>query len=257
MKKFFELSLILFQSASFALGFFLLLVFSRHVDLPLARYDFLLLGAIALQGILLLLRWETWRELRAIVAFHLLGLGLELYKTSAWIGSWSYPEEGVFKLFWVPLYSGFMYAAVGSFILQLFKRFQLKLVQAPRLWLGMLLALLIYINFFTHHLWLDLRWWLLTAVGFFYLFTQLRGQWQGRVFQLPLLLVFAVLGLAIWLAENFSTFYGAWVYPHQQESWQWVHFGKISSWMLLVILSFLLVVWQEQSLKIIKKDIGA
>ncbi len=246
MKKTFALLLALFQSASFALGFFLLLILSRHLDLPLARYDFLLLGAIFLQGILLLLGWETWRELRAIIAFHLLGLCLELYKTSVWIGSWSYPEFGVFKLFWVPLYSGFMYAAVGSFILQLFKRFHLEIVQAPPLWLGMLLALLIYLNFFTHHLWFDLRWWLLATVIIFYCCTQLRGRWQAHFFQLPLLLVFALLGLAIWLAENFSTFYGAWVYPNQEDTWQWVHFGKISSWMLLVILSFFLVVWQEK-----------
>jgi uncharacterized membrane protein YoaT (DUF817 family) len=246
MKKIFVLALTLFQSASFALGFFALLILSKHLDLPLARYDFLFIGAVALQGILLLLRWETLRELQAIIIFHLLGMALELYKTSAWIGSWSYPEEGLFKLLWVPLYSGFMYAAVGSFILQLFKRFALGLVQAPPLWLGMLLALLIYMNFFTHHIWVDLRWWLLATVMIVYCCTQLRGEWQGVVFQLPLLLVFGVLGFAIWLAENFSTFYGAWVYPNQQDRWQWVHLGKISSWMLLVILSFLLVVWQER-----------
>lgn len=34
---------------------------------------------------------------------------------------------------------------------------------------------------------------------------------------------------------------GAWQYPDQQMKWTLVHLGKISSWFLLVIISFVIV----------------
>jgi len=38
-----------------------------------------------------------------------------------------------------------------------------------------------------------------------------------------------------------ATFFGAWVYPNQQSAWASVSTGKISSWGLLVIVTFILV----------------
>ena len=54
-------------------------------------------------------------------------------------------------------------------------------------------------------------------------------------------LAFILVGLFIWLAENISTFFNAWKYPDQHQSWRLVSFSKISSWFLLVIISVIIV----------------
>jgi uncharacterized membrane protein YoaT (DUF817 family) len=59
---------------------------------------------------------------------------------------------------------------------------------------------------------------------------------------MPLVLAFALIGFFIWVAENISTFLGAWRYPNQIGAWALVHIGKWSSWSLLTIMSFIIVV---------------
>jgi uncharacterized membrane protein YoaT (DUF817 family) len=54
------------------------------------------------------------------------------------------------------------------------------------------------------------------------------------------------MGLAVYAAENVATLFGAWKYPNQKAGWQWVHVSKISSWCLLIILSFLLVAFLKR-----------
>lgn len=81
-------------------------------DAPLARNDFLTLAAVAIQILMIATRLETARELRVIVLFHLVGTVMELFKTD--VGSWTYEAEGFLRIGSVPLFSGFMYAAVGS-----------------------------------------------------------------------------------------------------------------------------------------------
>ncbi|HEX8614837.1 MAG TPA: DUF817 family protein [Telluria sp.] len=46
----------------------------------------------------------------------------------------------------------------------------------------------------------------------------------------------------IWLAENLSTFFGVWKYPNQLGAWSMVHVGKWSSWSLLVVMTFTIIV---------------
>ncbi|SDN60881.1 Protein of unknown function [Actinomyces ruminicola] len=87
------------------------LVWNR-VDMPLARYDALLIYVLVVQLAFVALRLETWRELAVICAFHLIGLALEVFKVR--VGSWTYPEAGVVRLGGVPIFSGFMYASVGG-----------------------------------------------------------------------------------------------------------------------------------------------
>ena len=100
--------------------------------------------------------FATW----TLTLFHLFGLLLELFKTNPAIGSWSYPEPGLAKIAGVPLYSGFMYAAVASYMIQAWRLFDLEIVGLPPARVAVPIALLIYLNFFTHH-WLgDYRWWL-------------------------------------------------------------------------------------------------
>ena len=45
----------------------------------------------------------------------------------------------------------------------------------------------------------------------------------------------------IWLAENIGTYSRAWVYPNQVHGWSMVSISKLSSWFLLLIISYALV----------------
>jgi len=118
----------------------------------IARYDFLFLGAIFIQTMLLILKIETWKETQVILLFHVVATVMELFKTHPSIGSWQYPEACFFKLGNVPLFTGFMYSAVGSFIARSWKIMKLRYSNYPPLWVTIALALAIYINFFTHQL---------------------------------------------------------------------------------------------------------
>ncbi|HEX5006619.1 MAG TPA: DUF817 family protein, partial [Hyphomonadaceae bacterium] len=48
---------------------------------PLARYDFLTIAALAIQAAMLATRLETWEEARVIFVFHIVGTAMELFKT--------------------------------------------------------------------------------------------------------------------------------------------------------------------------------
>jgi uncharacterized membrane protein YoaT (DUF817 family) len=131
-----------------------------------ARYDFLFLSALAIQAMLLLFRMETVREAQIIFIFHVIGTVMELFKTN--VGSWSYPEPSIFHIGPVPLFSGFMYASIGSYLARITRIFDLRYSRYPDRRLTVLLAGLIYVNFFTHHYLPDIRilLFLLTAIAF-------------------------------------------------------------------------------------------
>ena len=99
---------------------------------PLARYDFLVLGALGIQAAMLALKLESWEEARVIFLFHVAGTIMELFKT--YHGSWIYPEESVLRIGAVPLFSGFMYAAVGSYIARVQRIFHIRVRGYPPLW---------------------------------------------------------------------------------------------------------------------------
>ncbi|MBY0448530.1 MAG: DUF817 domain-containing protein, partial [Hyphomonadaceae bacterium] len=101
-------------------------------DAPLTRYDALFLAALGLQAALLLSRLETWEEARVIFAFHIVGTVMELFKTS--VGSWVYPEEAVFRVAGVPLFSGFLYASVGSYLARVWRICAFRFTGFPPLW---------------------------------------------------------------------------------------------------------------------------
>jgi uncharacterized membrane protein YoaT (DUF817 family) len=231
------------RACIFAGSFLAILLVSKQLPLgDFPRYDFLFLSAVALQIVLLVTRIETREELAVLCCFHAVGMGLELFKTSPAIHSWSYPEPAFFKLGTVPLYSGFMYAAVASYMCQAWRIFKLDLKNYPSYWLSIPLGLAIYANYFTHHYIPDLRWWLIGAV--FVVFGRCVVEFtviEGRPRRMPLVLSFALIGFFIWVAENIATFFGAWVYPHQQSGWQTVSWRILTSWFLLTIISFILV----------------
>lgn len=240
------------RSAIFAGSFFVLLFLSNHIPLfGFARYDFLFLATLGIQLVLFLTKLETKDEVKVIFLFHIIGLMLELYKTNPAIGSWSYPEDGFFKIATVPLYSGFMYAAIGSYISQAWKIFKLELQHYNTYWPSVVLCFFIYLNFFTNHYIYDFRQFLILAV--FLLF------WNVKVYFtvitekrfMFLNIAFLLIAFFIWIAENISTYLGAWQYPGQVHGWTAVSTGKITSWFLMVIISFIIVAF----LKHYKKDV--
>ena len=159
MKTLFHFAYLQAISCLFPVMIFAALALSKTVSIPfLHRYDFILLLCIAAQILMLTLRLETWAELKVICLFHLIGICLEVYKVH--MGSWSYPEEAYTKIFGVPLYSGFMYASVASYIYQALSRLHVKVADWPHPFLSIGISLCIYLNFFTHHWLYDVRWWL-------------------------------------------------------------------------------------------------
>lgn len=207
----------------------------------IARYDVLLLAALAIQAGMVATRLETWDELKAVSLFHVVGFALEVFKTSGAIQSWSYPDDGLTKLFGVPLFAGFMYAAVGSYIIQAWRLFDLRIRHHPPYPLAALIALAIYANFFTHHYIGDYRWYLAACALGLYARTTVVFRPLDRDRRMPLLLAFVLIGFFIWLAENLGTFFGVWRYPNQLGAWAVVHVSKWSSWSLLVVMTFTIV----------------
>lgn len=230
------------QSCVFAGAFFVLLFLSHHFVIPgLLRYDFLFLGALLIQLILVITKIETIDEVKTIALFHIIGLALELFKTHPSIGSWSYPEFSYMNIGTVPLYSGFLYAAVGSYIAQSWRRFDLVLQRPPSYVVSGVLCAAIYLNFFTHHFFYDVRWVLAALTLVLFRHTWVSFRVTDRVRSMPLVLSFLLIAFFIWIAENISTFLGAWKYPDQLVTWTTVSFHKVGSWSLLVIISVILI----------------
>jgi uncharacterized membrane protein YoaT (DUF817 family) len=223
--------------------FFFAAVFTvpRAGALGLPRYDILLVVALAIQAWLLATGRETRDECLAICVFHILGFALEVFKTSSGIRSWSYPDPAYTKLFGVPLFAGFMYAAVGSYIMQAWRLLDVRIRHYPPYWMAALDAVAIYANFFTHHYIGDLRWYIAACTLGLYARATVVFRPLDRDRRMPLLLAFVLIGFFIWLAENISTFFGVWRYPDQMGAWAAVHVGKWSSWSLLVIMTFTIV----------------
>lgn len=114
-------------------GLFFLAIFTvpRTGVFGIARYDILLIIAVVIQSLMVMLKLENWAEVKAITLFHILGFILEVFKTSPAIGSWQYPEAGWSKIFGVPLFSGFMYAAVGSYLIQCWRLQNIRIYYHP------------------------------------------------------------------------------------------------------------------------------
>jgi uncharacterized membrane protein YoaT (DUF817 family) len=234
-----------------ALFFTAMMLTPRTGILGLPRYDVLLIVALLIQLVMVWTKLESLDELKAICVFHIVGFALEAFKVSSAIKSWGYPDFGYTKVLSVPLFSGFMYAAIGSYIIQAWRLFDLRIEHHPPYWMAGLISLLIYANFYTHHYIGDYRWYLAAiALGLFARTTVIFRPYD-RDRRMPLLLAFVLIGFFIWLAENIGTFWGVWKYPNQLGAWSAVHVGKWSSWSLLVIMTFSLVA----SLKHIKQKI--
>lgn len=224
-------------------GLMLALLLATHFAYPrdamLARYDFLVIAAVAIQIAMLWSGMETWEEAKVILIFHVVGTVMEIFKTA--VGSWTYPEESVLRIAAVPLFTGFMYACVGSYLARVWRLFDFQFTRHPPLWAVGLLSVAIYVNFFTHHYTVDVR------LGLFAVAAALFGPawvhfkvWRVHR-RMPLLLGLVLVALFIWFAENIATFAAAWVYPNQKDGWAMVSPAKLGAWFLLMILSYTMV----------------
>jgi uncharacterized membrane protein YoaT (DUF817 family) len=207
----------------------------------LARYDFLFLAALAIQIAMLAFRLETFEEAKVILIFHVVGTAMELFKTA--VGSWIYPEVAFFRIGGVPLFSGFMYASVGSYIARSWRLFDFRFVRHPPLWALFALSAGIYANFYTHHYFVDVRLALFAVMALLCGRTWLYYKVHRHYRRMPLLLGLFLVAVFIWIAENFGTLTRTWIYPSQINGWAMVPLGKLSSWFLLMTISYVMVAW--------------
>lgn len=224
-------------------GLMLALLLGTHLwwpaDAPIARYDVLTIAALLIQIAMLTLRLESWDEAKVILAFHIVGTVMELFKTAH--GSWQYPEAGLLRIGNVPLFSGFMYAAVGSYLARVWRIFDFRFSRYPPRWATIALAVAIYVNFFAHHWLPDIRIALFAAAALIFGRCWVHYRPFRAYRKMPLLLGFLLVALFIWFAENIGTFARAWSYPNQRGGWHPVSIGKLGAWYLLMIISFVLV----------------
>ena len=221
----------------------LLLLVATHLGwpahAPLARYDFLVIAAVVIQAAMLATRLEHWDEALVILIFHVVGTLMEVFKTAH--GSWIYPEPSLLRIGGVPLFSGFMYACIGSYIARVWRLTEIRYEHYPPSWAPWALAVLSYANFFTHHYLPDIRLGLYAFSGLIWWRTWVCFTPDRKVRRMPLLLSAMLVAVFIWVAENLGTFATAWIYPSQKAGWSLVPIGKVGAWYLLVTLSFVLV----------------
>jgi len=242
LKQFLDFGIQEALSCIFPVSIFLILAVTQVIHVPgLHRYDLILLLCLGVQVMMYLTKLETFDEIKVISVFHLFGLVLEIFKVHN--GCWAYPETAYTKVFDVPLYSGFLYASVASYICQAWRRLDLHLMNWPNRKLANALAIAIYVNFFTEHFIPDLRWILMPLVAILFWKTSIRFTVAGVMRKMPLTLGFLLVGFFVYLAENISTLLHGYQYPNQQVTWNIVHTSKITSWFLLVIISLICVAY--------------
>lgn len=226
---------------AFLLSLFLL---TESITVPfVSRYDFIFLAAVGFQICALIFRFEDLKEFFVILLFHMLATGMELFKTHPAIASWVYPslESTTFAFATVPLFTGFLYSAIGSYISRAIIFLRISFDSFPayaHLWA---LAALVYVNFFTHHFVYDIRYLLFVYTFVIFWRTKINFQVYRERRTIPFLVTTLLTSFFVWIAENVGTFTKIWLYPSQILDWHLVSFNKIGSWFLLLILSFALV----------------
>ncbi|MEM7696568.1 MAG: DUF817 domain-containing protein [Pseudomonadota bacterium] len=220
-------------------GAMLVLLIATHLwwpqNAPLARYDALFLAALALQAAFLAAKLETLSEAKVILLFHITGTAMEVFKVH--MGSWAYPGPGVIKIADVPLFSGFMYAAVGSYIARVMRVFDMRFCHHPPLSASVALAAAIYVNFFAHHFLPDARVALFAATLILFWPTRIVFRVGTRDYAMPLIMAATLAAIFLYIAENVGTLTGTWIYAGNA-GWHPAHPAKFGAWYLLLFVSF-------------------
>lgn len=230
----------LISACIFGILIIILISITAVVQIPFSRFDVLFIAALLIQVFLIVFRYEHPEEAFVIGIFHILGTCMELFKTS--IGSWQYSGDGFFMIGAVPLFAGFMYASVGSAIARSIRLFNITFLGLPHRITLLVVSACIYANFYTHHFMYDMRYIIIIWIAILFFKTRIRINHAGSVVSLNFLVIAIAVACTIWLAENIATYFDIWRYPHQMNLWRPVHMEKITSWFLLMLVSFTLVV---------------
>ena len=166
---------------------------------------------------------------------------MEIFKTSDSIGAWHYPGDSIIRIGNVPLFSGFMYSAVGSYISHVWKIFDFRFNKFPPMLAMFIVAAAIYVNVFSHHYIWDFRYPILAVIGIMLSRTWVYYKIYEIHRRMPLLLALLLISLFIWFAENIATYCKVWFYPSQNNGWTLVSPSKITAWFLLMFISFVLI----------------
>lgn len=218
------------------------LLITKYISIPgIYRYDLLFIIAIITQIILIVTKLETWKEVLAIIIFHIFAMIMELYKTSPLVGSWTYPEKAYFAIATVPLFTGFMYSSVGSYIARAWRINKFCFINLPSKLSLVLISTAIYVNFFTNHFIYDVRYLLFVLLIIMFWKTKFYVKLTSKQYQIHPLIANGLMALFLWLAEQIGTIAQAWVYPNQIEGWKPVSFHMFTSWYMLIIFSFVII----------------
>ncbi len=236
------------QSCAFAFSLVGLLIATRFTDLPwMTRYDWMFVFCVAIQLLMVRLNLESWKDAAVVCEFHILGTAMEVYKVAQ--GSWSYPEAASLTIAGVPFFAGFMYGSVASYMCLAWKKLNLRAIRWPGTTPALVIAALIYLQFYAPIWRLEAR--LLMMAGVFAVFWRSRVHFDcaGSRWQMPMPAAFALIGTMIYAAENIGTAVGAWQYPNQVGGWTWVHPTKLLSWTLLMTVSLIVVAEYKRRLR--------
>ena len=228
------------QSCLFAFSLMGLIALTHFVELPwLFRNDWLFFLCLGIQWLMVRFRLETWRDATVVAVFHLLGVGLELYKVSQ--GSWFYPGGSVLSVGPVPLYAGFMYGSVASYMCLAWRKQDLRATGWPNPVVALPIGLAIYAQFFFNGWPLEVRLLMLAAVLWAFRKSVVHYGCIGERWRMPMPVAFVLIGSMIYCAENIGTYLGAWRYADQAVSWSPVHPMKLVAWILLMTVSLVIV----------------
>lgn len=244
MKEFYHFLKQNFYSAIYWIILIFIIIISGLIpEEIISKYDSIFIIVIFLQIFLILFKIETKKEFFVILIFHTIATAMEIFKTSDYIWSWKYPDiENSFFVLWnIPLFVGFLYSAVWSYISRAQKYLNLEYSNYPKNRYAVILAILIYLNFFTHHFIYDFRYFLIWFTIFLFHKTYLNFKVYKKIRKISFLLSGFLTAIFVWLAENIATFQKIWLYPNQENSWELVQFSKATSWFLLLIVSFVII----------------
>ena len=102
----------------------------------------------------------------------------------------------------VPLFSGVVYATVGSYIARVIRIFNMRFAPFPSFALTLGLAAAIYANFFAHHFLPDIRLALFVATVVLHARTKIWFRIYDRPWWMPLPLAARLSALTLRIAEN-------------------------------------------------------
>ena len=177
------------------------------------------MAAVAIQAAMLAFKLETWEEAKVILDLprrrHRHGDVQDLGRLL------DLSRGRVLRIGGVPLFTGFMYAAIGSYIARAWRLFDFRFTHHPPLW-----ALCCWRSASTSTS-SPITTFGTPATLLFALTALLFGRcwiyfkvWRVHR-RMPLLVGFVLVALFIWIAENVGTFTAAWMYPTSGTAGRW------------------------------------